>query len=291
MFRLLVFFGMLGLNACDESDPRSSKRPAHPVPSPPAKVSNLQFHQLTPDIFVGPRPSQEHIGELKALGIKKVISVDALPPKSSLWAEAIQIRHLPAGYQALPKTLQLRLARELSMDPVKTYIHCHHGKHRAPAAALAALRTLGQLDQAEARAWLDRCGVGYQSLRKSVQDAQPESTQNIQSAMPLEEVAATRSLSRLMAEIDQVWDRLKKVPSPDDPKLSTQTEDAAHLLDLFRLSSETAGPVDPVYPKQMQEAIRLATALESELQNGEDAAKLRADLRTSCRTCHRAFRN
>jgi len=37
-----------------------------------------------------------------------------------------------------------------------------------------------------------------------------------------------------MAEIDQVWDRLKKVPSPDDPIKRTQKEDAAHLLDCKR---------------------------------------------------------
>ena len=144
------------------------------------------------------------------------------PPESNLWSEAIEVRHLPLGYRDLPKSVQLRLARELLNDPVKTYIHCHHGQHRGPAAALAALRALGQLDQTEAKSWLDRCGVGYQGLRQAVQDAQPESPQNIQAAMPLEEAVATRSLSRLMAEIDQVWDRLKKVPSPDDPIKRTQ---------------------------------------------------------------------
>ena len=291
MLRVLLVLGMLGLSACDQSDPEKRTRQVQAVPSPPTLKTNFKFHQLTPDIFVGPRPSQEHIAELAMLGIKKVISVDALPPESNLWSEAIEVRHLPLGYRDLPKSVQLRLARELLNDPVKTYIHCHHGQHRGPAAALAALRALGQLDQTEAKYWLDRCGVGYQGLRQAVQDAQPESPQNIQAAMPLEEAVATRSLSRLMAEIDQVWDRLKKVPSPDDPIKRTQKEDAAHLLDLFRLSSEAAGPVDPDYPKQMQEAIRLATTLESELQDGEDAAELRAALRSSCRTCHRAFRD
>ncbi len=91
--------------------------------------------------------------------------------------------------------------------------------------------------------------------------------------------------------IDLVWDRLKKVPSPGDPDARTQKEDAAHLVDLFRMSSESAGPVDPAYPKKMQEAIDLATKLESQLQDGQDAPEFRAALRTSCRTCHRAFRD
>ena len=241
--------------------------------------------------MVGPRPSPEQIAELSALGVQKVISVDALPPESSLWGKSIRVRHLPLGYRDLPQTLQLRLARELATDPVKTYVHCHHGKHRGPAAALAALRTLDQFDQAEAMVWLDRCGVEYQGLRDAVQNAKPESIEKIQAATPLEEVAATRSLSRLMAEIDQVWDHLKKVPSPEDPVARTQKEDASQLVDLFRLSSESAGPVDPAYPRQMREAIDLATELETQLQLGQDAAQIRAALRASCRACHKAFRD
>ncbi|MBL22229.1 MAG: hypothetical protein CMJ37_05295 [Phycisphaerae bacterium] len=291
MCRLLMVLGTLGLAACDQSDSGSSTLPAQPVPSLPTVATTLQFHQLTPQIFVGPRPLPNQIKELTAMGIKKVISVDALPPEASLWTEGIQVRHLPLGYRDLPKPLQLRLARELSIGPVKTYIHCHHGKHRGPAAALAALRNLDQIDPAEAKIWLDRCGVAYQGLRQAVQNAQPESSEDIQSSTPLQEVVATRSLSRLMAEIDQVWDRLKKVPSPSDPKVRTQQEDAAHLLDLFRLSSESAGPVDPAYPKQMQQAIKLATTLEAQLQDGQDAAELRSDLHISCRACHRAFRD
>ena len=291
MLRVLVVSGMLGLTACDQSGSGSTPLPVQSVPKPPDTETKMQYQQLTPDLLVGPRPSREQIEELVALGIKKVISVDALPPESNLWGESIQVRHLPLGYSDLLRTHQLRLARELSIDPIRTYIHCHHGKHRGPAAALAALRNLGQLDQAEATTWLDRCGVDYQGLRQAVHNAQPQSSENIQAAMPLEEIVATGSLSRLMAEIDQVWDRLKKVPSPGDPDARTQKEDAAHLVDLFRMSSESAGPVDPAYPKQMQEAIDLATKLESQLQDGQDAPQLRAALRSSCRTCHRAFRD
>ena len=291
MRRVLMILGMFGLEACDQSDSDPTTFPTQSVPGPPPNPIKFEFQRLTPDLMVGPRPSPEQIAELSALGIQKVISVDALPPESSLWGKSIRVRHLPLGYRDLPQTLQLRLARELATDPVKTYVHCHHGKHRGPAAALAALRTLDQFDQAEAMVWLDRCGVEYQGLRDAVQNAKPESIEKIQAATPLEKVAATRSLSRLMAEIDQVWDHLKKVPSPEDPVARTQKEDASQLVDLFRLSSESAGPVDPAYPRQMREAIDLATELETQLQLGQDAAQIRAALRASCRACHKAFRD
>ena len=171
-------------------------------------------------------------------------------PESNLWSEAIEVRHLPLGYRDLPKSVQLRLARELLNDPVKTYIHCHHGQHRGPAAALSALRALGQLDQTEAKSWLDRCGVGYQGLRQAVQDAQPESPQNIQAAMPLEEAVATRSLSRLMAEIDQVWDRLKKVPSPDDPIKRTQKKTPPICWICSGCHPKRLGPWTPTTPSK-----------------------------------------
>lgn len=291
MRRVLMILGTFGLLACDQSGTDSTTSSIQSATISSTNSIMREFHHLTPNLLVGPRPSREQIEELSAFGIQKVISVDALPPESSLWGKSIRVRHLPLSYRELPKTLQLRLARELTTDGVKTYVHCHHGKHRGPAAALAALRTLDQLDQAEATVWLDRCGVEYKGLRDAVQNARPESSDDILAALPLEEIAATRSLSRMMAEIDQVWDRLKKVPSPDDPIAKTQIEDASHLVDLFRLSSKSAGPVDPAYPKQMREAVDLATALENQLQLGLDTTQLRADLRASCRTCHKAFRN
>ena len=285
MIRVLVALGLFTLAACNDAN--SGLIHADPPVKPPA----VQFHRLTPDLLVGPRPSPEQVLELSALGIQKVISVDALPPESSVWGDSLQLRHLPLDYRDIPRTFQLQLARELSADPVKTYIHCHHGQHRGPAAALTALLNLGTIDQVEASAWLDRCGVAYRGLRNAVQNAEPANPEDIQSATPLLEVAETKSLSRLMAEIDQVWDRLKRVPSPEAPNARTQAEDASELVDLLRLSSGTAGPVDPDYHQQMRKAIDLAITLESQILDGQDAAEARSKLRASCRACHRAYRD
>ncbi len=291
MVRVLMALALFAMTACDDAGAGSNNPVPQPIPSPPPKPTAFQFQSLTPDLLVGPRPSPEQIVQLSALGVQKVISVDALPPESSVWGESLQLRHLPLGYRDIPRTFQLQLARELSADPVKTYIHCHHGQHRGPAAALTALLSLGTIDEAEASAWLDRCGVAYPGLRNAVHNAESASPERIQEASPLQEVVSTKSLSRLMAEIDQVWDRLIRVPSPKDPNARTQKEDASQLVDLLRLSSGTAGPVDPDYHTQMRAAIELATKLEAQILNGQDAAEVRSALRASCRTCHRAYRD
>jgi len=97
--------------------------------------------------------------------------------------------------------------------------------------------------------WID-VALAIRGLRQAVQDAQPESPQNIQAAMPLEEAVATRSLSRLMAEIDQVWDRLKKVPSPDDPIKRTQKETPPICWICSGCHPKRLGPWTPTTPSK-----------------------------------------
>ena len=61
----------------------------------------FEFQRLTPDLMVGPRPSRTNRGTVGSRR-PKVISVDALPPESSLWGKSIRVRHLPLGYRDLP---------------------------------------------------------------------------------------------------------------------------------------------------------------------------------------------
>lgn len=292
MTRILSILIALLVTGCKDSGPTE-------ILSAPSKVDSTGeipstpsvFWPLTETVLVGPRPDQNLVETLKNLGVQKVVSVDALPPEASLWGDAIQVRHLPLGYRSISRQDQLRLAQELSKGNGKIYIHCHHGKHRAPAAALTALRSLGQLNPSEANEWLDRCGVAYEGLRTVVAEATAAESHQIESAMPLEVTCPTKTLSRLMAEVDDVWDRLKKVPSPDDPNAQTQPEDASQLVDLLRLASTTAGPVEAEYHQQMKAAVDLANQLEIRVRAGESAAPIRAALRKSCRSCHQSFRD
>src|SRR5207237_1872933 len=46
--------------------------------------------------------------------------------------------HLPIGYDGVSPAQALRLAKAVYELPKPIYIHCHHGKHRGPAAAAIA---------------------------------------------------------------------------------------------------------------------------------------------------------
>src|SRR5205807_10192310 len=76
---------------------------------------------------------------LRELGVKTVISVDGMTPEVELARrEGLRYVHLPIGYDGVPREQALRIARAVRDLPGPVYLHCHHGKHRGPAAAAVA---------------------------------------------------------------------------------------------------------------------------------------------------------
>src|SRR5690606_19020075 len=65
------------------------------------------------------------------------------------------------------------IARAIRDLPGPVYIHCHHGKHRGPAAAAAAAVNLGLVSPAEAVAFMKTAGTAdsYAGLYACVMEA------------------------------------------------------------------------------------------------------------------------
>ena len=74
---------------------------------------------------------------LQKLGVKTIITVDGAKPEVER-AEKFGMRyvHLPIGYDGVPADQGWRLAKAVRDLPGLIYIHCHHGQHRSPAAAV-----------------------------------------------------------------------------------------------------------------------------------------------------------
>ena len=120
------------------------REPAPPV-VPPAKIQPVEatsihnVFRVSDRIYSGSSPDGEAgFAELEQLGVKTIISVDgAKPDVESARKHGLIYVHLPFGYDGIPREKLVALAQAADMLSGPFYIHCHHGKHRGPAAVAA----------------------------------------------------------------------------------------------------------------------------------------------------------
>jgi len=117
----------------------------------------------------------EAFDELAQRGVKTIISVDGMTPDVEMAAKhGLRYVHLPHGYDGIPAHRAKELAKAVRELEGPIYIHCHHGKHRSPAAASVACVTAGFIPAEQAVPVLELAGTskGYQGLYQSAQDAE-----------------------------------------------------------------------------------------------------------------------
>jgi hypothetical protein len=187
------------------------------------------------------------------------------------------------------------------------YIHCHHGKHRGPAAAAAALLCLDRawtVEQAEE--WLKVAGTdpryqGLIGLPRTLSRPTREQLDAVQTNFP--ETAVISDLARLMVEIDARFDHLTLTRKagwtapPDHPDVDPAHEAlllAEHYREASRLTAHTEQ-----FQSRLKEAAEEATRLEQLLQaakkggrfDKEEAQLVFDRVRASCSGCHARFRD
>lgn len=256
-------------------------------------------------IYSGSSPESPSAFEsLRGLGIKTIISVDgAKPDVATARKTGMRYVHIPVGYDAISREQALKLAKALRAYPGPFYIHCHHGKHRGPAAAAIALMCADASCPVE-RAVNVMTAAGtdpkYKGLFRSVETfARPRDSDLAQLPGTLPEVAETDSLTEAMVSIDRHWENLKaakaagwKTP-PDHPDVAPAHE-ALQLREAYReidrmpqgkLESET-------FRQLLRDAERTAAALEMALRdepaNRDEAFRSAGEL---CARCHAAHRD
>ncbi len=265
----------------------------------PQAIESHELHnvwQLSPRIISGSEPEGESaFAELSRLGVKTIVSVDGIAPKVDL-AKKYNLRyvHVPIGYDGIDDLAQRTLARVAKDIDGKIYVHCHHGKHRGPAAAAIVCRADDGRSAEAARLILEKAGTGkeYPGLWRDVaQFAKPTGP------LPeLKERAEVESLAGAMARIDRSFDRLKLLsknkwrPLADHPDVVALSE-AVQLRELFAESARVAhgGKL-----KQGLQAISaMARELETSITSGDPSAsdELIVKLAARCTDCHVAHRN
>lgn len=266
------------------------------------------IHRIGNGIISGSAPeSDAAFDELASMGVKTVLTVDGGTPMiDAAHARGMRYVHIPAGYNGISKDQQLLIAKAVRDLPGPIYIHCHHGKHRGPAAAAGAAVQLGLMTPEQGVEFLRDAGTSpsYPGLFACVQDARPleaHALDQVTAAAELPEVACVKGIVATMVEVDAVYDRLKDIQSAgwtvpkSHPDLVPAAE-AGRLADLYRHLHDDAGtrakPED--FAQRLSAAAAAAQKLEDQIVNHESPAQLTATFTlvgASCKDCHVKYRD
>jgi protein tyrosine phosphatase (PTP) superfamily phosphohydrolase (DUF442 family) len=256
---LLVILACVGCSA-----------PVSPTPVEQPGLHNV--YRVSPTVYSGSSPDgDDGFRSLQSLGVRTIISVDGSTPEVET-AKQFRMRyvHLPIGYDGVGADRAAMIAKAIRDLPGPVYIHCHHGKHRGPAATMAALRCLDAKVSAEvATTFLRTAGTDpkYAGLYADA-DRSPPTLDAASCEFP--EVSPVSDLTRVMVHIDEVWSRLKAKPTASDWAL---------LREQYRETNR----LTPTLPEGFRE---LLTQAEQAAEQADAKASA-----TLCTKCHSQFRD
>lgn len=308
-----ISLSMLVLAGCQRGASESAGAASNQsvASSDPVQLSAPGLHNLfrvSERIYSGSSPEGEAgFASLARLGVKTVVSVDgARPDLEAAHRHGLKYVHLPFGYNGVPEDRVLALAHAALSVPGPIYVHCHHGKHRGPAAvAVMQLCTDKDWDAKKAKSWLKMAGTdprytGLMHLPETLH--RPTMAELEQTTIPLPEVTPIADLQRVMVEVDARWDNLKLVKDAGwvRPKQHPDIDpphEAVQLGEYFREAGrlDSARRRGPDFLRLLHEAEAASGELEKSLRagrdNSENAIKAFDKLAGSCTACHAQFRD
>src|SRR5262249_40131969 len=152
---------------------------------------------------------------LQALGVRTVISVDgARPDVAAARKFGLRYVHLPHGYDGISDDRAKELAKAVRDLDGPIYIHCHHGKHRSPAAASVACVGSGLLQPTQPLGVLSLAGTSenYRGLYRSAADARPLDGKLLDALnVEFRESVALPPLAEAMVTLEHAHDRMKLI--------------------------------------------------------------------------------
>lgn len=279
----------------------------------PVAMENEHLHrlmQLEDGLYSGALPEGDKaFAALAALGIKTIVCVDgARPDLETAARHGLKYLHVPIGYDGIDRDAGNAFTRVMAEAEGPLYFHCHHGKHRGPAAAAIALRAATGCTTEDALAVLETAGTShdYPGLWRDVAAWTPPTAE--EELPELHEVARVADFTASMATLDRDWDELKAIRAA-----SWQTPASHPDLDLRRTAkafaehyADSAGAIpaehatDVVLLDQMQAALSMADKLQRLVDEAStpptaeqilDLEESFLELKASCKDCHKDYRN
>jgi protein tyrosine phosphatase (PTP) superfamily phosphohydrolase (DUF442 family) len=277
-------------------------------PAGPAQVlESTHLHnvfRIDGELFSGNSPdTEEAFQELAKLGVKVLISVDgAKPPVELARKYGMRYVHLPFSYAGVPQNRGLELAKAVKEAGGPVYVHCHHGKHRGPAAVASACVSVKGWSPERAGQFLKQAGTSpdYAGLYRDVAATRPPTSEQMAALRKLPEVAETPLLVETMVAIDEHFDALKAAQKSGweaRPGKRVAAESATLLWEQYRelLRDPSTDKHGAGYRKEMEKAEDAAAKLRAVLGDASATISVRdAAMKVSaqsCASCHKAHRN
>ena len=240
----------------------------------------IQIHEKV--ISGGLPDGEEAFQELQDLGIKTIISVDGAKPDLELAKKhGLKYVHLPHSYDGVPEQRGYELAKAVRDFEGPIYIHCHHGKHRSPAAAAVACITAGLIEPAMASSILQLAGTNpnYRGLYESAQSAQKlDATVLDALKADFPESAELTPMAETMVHLEHTQDRVKMIAaagwkSPASHPEIIPAQEVLLLKEHFTelLRAEGAAKETEGFQAMLRESESAANDLETALTNWSDS--------------------
>jgi hypothetical protein len=274
-----------------------------PQPGNARPLEYLGLHnvfRLSEKLYTGSVPEgRKGFRTLQRLGIRSVISVDgAVPDVQGARRSGMRYVHLPFGYGGCPRPTADRISRAVRDLPGPVYLHCHHGKHRAPTAAAFARIAVDGLSPAAAVAEMERAGTGkeYLGLYAGVRSYRAPTGKQLDRVPPdFPETFPAPPVMRAMVEIQERFDRLMEFQKEAVHRTESPDHEALLLREAYTelLRRPEVRKRPPAFAKWMRSGEQEALALEKALAAGDrDAAGAALGrLAVGCKSCHATYRD
>lgn len=252
-----------------------------PTPMEAAGLHNV--FRLTPGFYSGSSPDgPAGFASLRQLGVRTVLTVDGTTPDiETARRYGLRYVHLPVGYDGVPRDKGLAVAKAVRELPGPVYLHCHHGQHRGPAAAVCGVLALDPaVTPAALTGWLKAAGTNpkYAGLiAVPYTFARPTAAELSASPAAFPAKAAVPDLARLMVDVDARWDEVKAGDRTHAPvQLAELYREAARLSDSGRRGAELVA--------WLKEAEAAANSLSRPGTGLAESQRL-------CHRCHEKYRD
>ena len=294
---------------------------AAPAALGPQKMTAEHLPNLVlvhPQVLSGGLPDGDAgFEELVKLNVKTVISVDGAKPDVER-AKKFGLRyvHLPHGYDGISPNRIDELAKAVTSLDGPIYIHCHHGKHRSPAAASAACIAAGLIPASAGRSVLELAGTSphYVGLYRTAERTRPLDAERLeQMNVEFPATAVVPPVAEAMVALEHTHDHLNEIAASGwlapaaHPDLDPAHEALLlqeHFSELLRTDHVSQQPQK--YFDLMKDSEQAAVELTATLRDWHDKAasadlgrtsppealsRLSQRITDNCKTCHQTFRD